>query len=162
MRIPLDKFLTDTTFIDTEAVSGFVNSEHTVMIVPRTDEAIMHCIIEHGLAFDRKKNDTLDNYTLEPLGSVNVNHLRLFVNSKENIAIGNSIYASRFLRIFTKHYKRKVDVFSILGNHEPNSPIRIASPCMDWWMFIAPKTTEDNRTVARMDLNPFTEGEFSQ
>jgi hypothetical protein len=152
----------DTDHIDNERINGFVNSEHTVMITPRTDEAIMHCMTEHGLTFDKEKNQTLFNVTNEPLGSVNVNHLRLFVNTKDNIAFGSSMIQSKYLRILIKHYKRKIDMLSILGkNDESNTPIRIASPCMDWWVFIAPNTNPHS-TVARMDLNPFTEGEFSQ
>ena len=124
--------------VKVSALSGLVDSAHTVAVIPRSDEAKMDAMMNHGLVLDDEKNSKYYDMTMNAIGSINAKVFNQHCTGKGNLLIDSNDYDKKLLKSFTKKYRRAKDVFCILGGVE-NNPIRFITPCGDWWVLIAPR-----------------------
>ena len=139
MRVSTQDWI-DNDFIiaDVDSMSGLVNDSHTVAIVPRSDEAKMDAMMNHGLVLDDEKNRKYYDASMNAIGSINAKVFNQHCIGKGNLVFDGNDYDKKLLKSFTKKYRRAKDVFCILGGVK-NNPIRFITPCGDWWVLIAPR-----------------------
>lgn len=133
--------------------SGFINSEHTLLIAPKSVGAKASMIIEHGFEYNEEANKQFFSETSIPLGSALVSNVRMITNHND-IRIGKKSVHRKLFRILNKFYKRKKDTYSFLTNGYHHGVLRMVSPCEDWWIVIAPLMGEGNNPVPESQSTP--------
>jgi hypothetical protein len=138
------------------ALSGLVDSAHTVAVIPRSDEAKMDAMMNHGFVLEHESNKNHYDMTMNTLGSINAKVLNQYCIGKGLLTISGTDFDKKLLKSFTKKYRRAKDKFSILAG-EKNMPIRFITPCGDWWVLIAPRVTPDKCATGGtpIGLDPF-------
>jgi len=127
-------------------LSGLVDAGHTVAIIPRSDEAKMDAMMNHGFVLDDEKNYTQYNNTMNTVGSIDAKILNQHCKGQGMLTIGGSDYDKKLLKSFAKKYNRAKDVFSLLNGSLP-SPLRLITPRGGhWWILIAPRVEQINPT----------------
>jgi len=155
MRIPAEKWIEKNKLQYNEHMAlakGFVDTGHIILVVPKSDEAKTHCLINYGMEILEEDNKFLHHTTNELYGSVSAHDLRVHTNAGGNVTFRNSVIDSKYLKMLTKLYRRNKDVFGITGHEEDSAPIKIITPCNDWYVFIAPRADE---TGTRIGLDEF-------
>lgn len=144
MRIPAEKWIKSNKlqYNETAIVKGFFDTGHIFLVVPKSDEAKTDCLINYGMELLGENNKFLHDTTNELYGSISTHDLRVHVNAGGNITFRNSVIDTKYLRMITKLYKRNTDVLGITGHKENSAPIKIITPCNDWYVFIAPRADE--------------------
>ena len=150
MRISIDKWLKDFHAEPTNNLaSGLIDKAHYSMVIPRTEDARMSMLMFTGVALEEKKNTRLMLSTNHSLGSIKSKHLNELCKGTDIVNIGGSIYCTKLLKKFIKHYNRVDDTLSMYGSQpliageEGGTPIRIISPCRDWEFLLAARHSED-------------------
>lgn len=133
--------------------SGFINSEHTLLIAPKSDVAKTSMMMEHGFEYIEEANKQFFSETSIPLGSALVTNVRMITNHND-IRIGKKSVHRKLFRILNKYYKRKKDTYSFLTNGYHHGVLRMVSPCEDWWIVIAPLMGEGNNPVDESHSTP--------
>ena len=135
MRIDTKKWLNDFDINTTDNISGLVDGMRCAAVIPIKPKAQMNVLLECGYAVDTDTNKRYYEQTPNPLGTILVRALKPML--KGNVMIGKSIFDSKKLRLFTKHYRRADDSLTFYGG-DKNSIIRMLSPCGDWLFLLAP------------------------
>tara|TARA_R100000406_G_C3112888_1_gene124858 strand:- start:101 stop:592 length:492 start_codon:yes stop_codon:yes gene_type:complete len=146
----------DFTLPQNNVFNGLVSPDATVLIIPRSDEAKMDCLMKHGFNVDENKNGNFFQKTMDGIGVIKSHHLRLLTNSHLHLQIGSAVLSSYNLKTLNKKYKRKTDELVVLQGAEDDWPLtRFVSPCRDWWFVLAPCTQD--RTGTRVGLGEYHE-----
>jgi len=136
--------------------SGLVSPDSTVLIIPRSDEAKMDCLMEHGFNVDEGMNGRFYEKTMDGLGTITSHHLRLLTNGHLHLQVGSAVLQSCNLKRLNKKYKRRTDELVVLQGAEDDWPLtRFVSPCRDWWFVLAPCTQD--QTGTRVGLGEYHE-----
>ena len=135
MRIEAKKWLKDFDISMKDNISGFIDLLCCASVIPIKPKAQMNVLLECGYAVDNDANKEYFERTPNPLGTILVRALKPMLNG--NVLIGKSVFDSKKLRLFTKHYRRADDRLTIYGG-DKNSIIRMLSPCGDWLFLLAP------------------------
>ena len=144
MRISIDKWLKDFHAEPTNNLaSGLIDKAHTSMVIPRTEDARMSMLMFTGVALEEKKNTRLMLFTNHSHGSIKSKQLNELCKGIDIVNINDSIYCTKLLKKFIKHYNRVDDTLSIYGSKDEGAPIRIISPCRDWEFLLAARHSED-------------------
>jgi len=160
MRVSTQDWLTQGfDFVSTESIafSGLTNAEHSVGIIPRSDEAKTDAMMNHGYVLEDEKNYSLYNSTMTTLGSVKAKIINLHCKGTSGmLTFAGTDYCRVLLKSFTKKYNRAKDVFSILRG-DKDMPLRFITPCGDWWILIAPRTGDEfgGHEGTPISLDPF-------
>ena len=135
MRMDTKKWLNDFDISTTDNISGLITRCCCAAVIPVKPKAQMNVLLECGLALDTDINKKYFEQTPKTLGKILVRALKPLL--KDNVMIGKSVFDSKKLRIFTKHYRRADDSLTFYGG-DKNSIIRMLSPCGDWLFLLAP------------------------
>jgi len=161
LRITIDKWNKGSkrTFEYNEMSKMMVNESHTMALVPFSDEAKTHLLLMKGVVTDEDGGQLsiLNGVTNTPIGSVGCTMARLKNNNADLISIGDSTFDSKLLRKVLRNYNRQNDALHIFGSQQKGSPIKILTPCLDWFVYIAPRV-EGNELPNRLHLLPFDYG----
>jgi len=133
--------------------SGFINSEHTLLVAPKSNGAKASMMVEYGFEYSEEANKHFFSETSIPLGSALVSNVRMITNHSD-VRIGKKTVHRKLFRILNKHYKRKKDTYSFLTNGYYHGVLRMVSPCEDWWIVIAPLMGEGNNPVDESQSTP--------
>mgnify|MGYP003140592417 CR=1 FL=1 len=148
MRMTTEKWLKIFDAELNDKASGLIDGQHTSMVIPRTEAARMDMLMFTGVALEEKKNTRLMLSTNHSLGSIKSKHLNEMCKNIDILNIGGSLYCSKLLKNFIKHYKRVGDTLSMYGSQplvageEGGTPIRIISPCRDWEFLLAARHSD--------------------
>jgi len=140
--------------------SGFINSEHTLLVAPKSNGAKASMMVEYGFEYNEEANKQFFSETSIPLGSALVTNVRMITNHSD-VSIGEKTVHRKLFRILNKYYKRKKDTYSFLTNGYHHGVLRMVSPCEDWWIVIAPLMGEGNNPVAQSQSTPVKLDGFS-
>jgi len=158
MRITCQTMKGHYAWLNNDKCSGFVNdiTKPTVIFIPKSDEAKLEVMLNGGHTFNEEVNERLLTETNKPIGSAPVSSVRLITNHR-NVMIGSRLIAKQWLRTINKWYRRQKDVYSFLTNGLPYGFLRIASPCNDWWIILAPLADHDPHPngFSLLGLDPF-------
>jgi hypothetical protein len=141
MRIDTKKWLNDFDISTTDNISGLIDNIHCASVIPIKPKAQMNLLLEYGYAVDSDANKKYFEQTPILLGKILVRELKPML--KDDVMIGKSIFDSKKLRLFTKHYRRADDSLTIYGG-DKNSIIRMLSPCGDWLFLLAPVVNDSD------------------
>ena len=158
MRIDADAWMKkgfNFTLPQNNVFSGLVSPDASVLIIPRSDEAKMDCLMKHGFNVNEDKNGRFYEKTMDGLGTITSHHLRLLTNGHLHLQIGSAILLSRNLKTLNRSYKRKTDELVILQGADSWPLTRFVSPCRDWWFVLAPCTQD--KTGTRVGLGEYHE-----
>lgn len=162
MRITIDKWNKGMkrTFEYNEMSKMMVNESHTMALVPFSDEAKTHLLLTEGIVLDEDgvQLSMLNNTTNKPIGSIGCTMARLKNNSADLIRIGDSSFDPKLLRKVLTNYNRQNDALHIFGSDGEDYPIKILTPCLDWFVYIAPRVQGDDDESTRLHLLPFDYG----
>ena len=136
--------------------SGLMHAEHTLLVVPVSEEARMDMMTGWGIIYDASKNQHFFDLTSSSgyRSSQHCNNLR---DHGEPLVLKNQSYFDlKLMKFAIKHYKRVGDEFTVTGGHvsdksRDGTPIRVDLPCGDWAVFIAPR-----HAVKEKVFNPMT------
>ena len=155
-RTPLQFTLSVTT-----NASGLMHSDHTLLIVPRSEQARMDMMLNWGQPVDEKRNKHFFNITNTNWSLTRAcDDLRFETNKGELIRVNDSWFDSKLIRMVNKHYKRMKDEMTFSGGaivNDKATPMRMDTPCGDWTVFIAPRVGDT--APKHVNFNPET-GEF--
>ena len=163
MRINAQKWI-DAGLTPTTAewinFDGLMNKSGTAIVIPRSDEALMDCMIGHGLNVKQTNNRVIFEETAGLLGSIKSNDLRLFTNGFPLLSVGNCVLQSSLLVPFNKSYKRQKDCLHIFQGEDGDALglTRMVSPCKDWWFVFAAYGLDplnDKRVPTKITLEDF-------
>lgn len=162
----IDAGLMPTTNIEI-VFEGLMNAKGTVIVIPRSDESRMDCMMNQGFSINQTKNETIFTETSLGIGSIKSHDLRLFTNKYPLLKIGNCVLQSTLLSQFNRIYKRKTDELQIFQgeNDDALGLTRMISPCKDWWIVFAAyhlDALNDNRIPKSVTLEHFNGGEVNE
>ena len=138
----IDKWLKDFHAELNNKASGLIDKAHYSMVIPRTEDARMNMLMFTGVALEEKKNTRLMLLTNHSLGSIKSKHLNEMCKNIDILNIDDSLYCSKLLKKFIKHFNRVDDTLSIYGSKDEGAPIRIISPCRDWEFLLAARHSD--------------------
>ena len=154
MRMTIDKWNKGKNQFEYDEGSGMMcDQNHTMALVPFTNEAKTHLLLTKGVVIDEDSNHLgmLNQQTDTPVGSVGCGIARLKNNNAELIRVGKSKFDPKLLRHVLKHYKRQNDTLHVFGSQLDDRPIKILTPCLDWLVYIAPRVDERDSTLLALD-----------
>ena len=134
--------------------NGLVSPDATMLIIPRSNEAKMDCLMKHGFNLDENKNGNIFQKTIDGIGVIKSHHLRLLTNGHLYMQIGSAVLSSHNLKRLNKKYKRKMDELVVLQGLEKHPFTRFVSPCRDWWFVLSPNIEQ---TGTRVGLGEYHE-----
>ena len=135
MRIDTKKWLKDFDISTKDNISGLLDLMCCASVIPIKPKAQMNVLLECGYAVDNDANKKYYEDTPNLIGTILVRALKPML--KDNVLIGKSVFDSKKLTLFTKHYRRADDRLTIYGGSK-NGIIRMVSPCGDWLFLLAP------------------------
>lgn len=158
MRIDADAWINEGfsfTIPQNKVFNGLVSPDATALIIPRSNEAKMDCLMKHGFNVDENKNGKFFQKTMDGIGVIKSHHLRLLTNGHLHLQIGSAVLGSYNLKTLNKKYKRKTDELVVLQGAEDDWPLtRFVSPCRDWWFVLSPNI---DKTGTRVGLEDYHE-----
>ena len=144
----------DFTPHHTTLFNGLISPDATVLIIPRSNEAKMDCLLKHGFNVDEGMNGRFYEKTMDGIGIIKSHHLRLLTNGHLHLQIGSAVLGSHNLKLLNKKYKRKTDELVVLQGEDGWPLTRFVSPCRDWWFVLSPNT---EKTGTRVGLGEYHE-----